>query len=253
MLGLTLGTVNHCGDGDKGMAPAVAMWPTALAVTGGRSGATGEWSTRRTGWSPGPLAPGRAVESGAAPVAADPELKLLIDRARTGNTEALGGLYDRYSPAIYRYLYRRTSDAALSEDLTGTVFLRMLEALKKDQAWDESFSGWLYRIAHNLLTDHMRARSRRPETELPETLPASHEPRLDDRVERTMANDAIQKAINQLKPEYTEVLLMRFTEGLSHADVAARLGKTETAVKVTQHRALKALRSRLGGWVEEQA
>jgi RNA polymerase sigma-70 factor (ECF subfamily) len=183
-------------------------------------------------------------------VALDPELALLIDRARGGHTDALGTLYDRYSPAIYRYLYRRSGDAVLSEDLTGTVFLKMLEALKKGQAWDDSFSGWLYRIAHNLLTDYMRARGRRPESELPETLPAGGT-RLEDRVERAIATEAVRKALHQLKPEYTEVLLMRFTEGLSHADVAARLGKTETAVKVTQHRALKALRSRMSSWVEE--
>lgn len=196
--------------------------------------------------------PGQAAVLGgrAAAVAPDAELQRLIDRARTGHPQALGQLYDRYSPAIYRYLYRRTGDAVLAEDLTGTVFLRMLEALRKDQAWDDSFSGWLYRIAHNLLTDHMRARGRRPETDLPETLPMGGT-RLEDRVERNLAMEAVRKAIHQLKPEYTEVLLLRFTEGLSHADVAARLGKTETAVKVTQHRALKALRSRLGAWVED--
>lgn len=207
--------------------------------------ALGGWSSRgRVG-----QADSRPARRGNS-VALDPELAQLIGRARDGHTDALGALYDRYSPAIYRYLYRRSGDAVLSEDLTGTVFLKMLEALKKGQAWDDSFSGWLYRIAHNLLTDYMRARGRRPESELPETLPAGGA-RLEDRVERAIATEAVRKALHQLKPEYTEVLLMRFTEGLSHADVAARLGKTETAVKVTQHRALKALRSRMSTWVEE--
>jgi RNA polymerase sigma-70 factor (ECF subfamily) len=237
------------------MALVVPMWPRVLPRSGraGPLAAAGElapqgWARRAAGGHAAPEA--REVEGG--PVAVEPELQLLIRRARDGHPDALGALYDRYSPAIYRYLYRRSGDAVLSEDLTGTVFLRMLEALKKDQAWDESFSGWLYRIAHNLLTDHMRARGRRPESDLPETLPAGGT-RLEDRVERDIAADAVRKALTHLKPEYTEVLLLRFTEGLSHADVAERLGKTETAVKVTQHRALKALRARLGSWIDEGA
>jgi RNA polymerase sigma-70 factor, ECF subfamily len=223
--------------------------------SGAEPTAAAETVAPRAGW-PSAAALGASlplgVAGGVGTVAADAELQRLIDRARTGHPQALGQLYDRFSPAIYRYLYRRTGDVALAEDLTGTVFLRMLEALKKDQAWDDSFSGWLYRIAHNLLTDHMRARGRRPESDLPETLPMGGT-RLEDRVERNLATEAVRRAINQLKPEYAEVLLLRFTEGLSHADVAARLGKTETAVKVTQHRALKALRARLGAWVEDMS
>jgi RNA polymerase sigma-70 factor (ECF subfamily) len=232
------------------MALVVLSWPTGAPSGGaGILARSAEWAAQPAAWPPSgaPAAPA-TVRSGSS-VAVDAELAGLIDRARGGQPEALGALYDRYSPAIYRYLYRRSGDAALAEDLTGTVFLKMLEALRKDQAWDDSFSGWLYRIAHNLLTDYMRARSRRPEADLPETLPAGGT-RLEDRVERGIATDAVRKALYQLKPEYTEVLLLRFTEGLSHADVAERLGKTETAVKVTQHRALKALRSRLGNWID---
>jgi RNA polymerase sigma-70 factor (ECF subfamily) len=230
------------------MALLVPMWPNAMPRRGGGSTDAAVSGASATSWvtdKPRPApARGRSMPL-------EPELAQLIERARCGQTDALGALYDRYSPAIYRYLYRRSGDSVLAEDLTGTVFLRMLEALKKEQAWEDSFSGWLYRIAHNLLTDHMRARGRRPESELPETLPAGGT-RLEDRVDRAIATDAVRKALYQLKPEYTEVLLLRFTEGLSHADVAARLGKTETAVKVTQHRALKALRLRLGSWLPEE-
>lgn len=233
------------------MTLVLSMWPNSMLRRGAADEGGSEAAASLPAWAPprtSVAAPRTATEG--VPVTADTELQQIIARARDGNTEALGMLYDRYSPAIYRYLYRRTGDGVLSEDLTGTVFLKMLEALKKNQAWDTSFSGWLYRIAHNLLTDHMRARGRRPESELPDTLPTGGT-RLEDRVERDIATDAVRKALHQLKPEYTEVLLMRFTEGLSHADVAARLGKTETAVKVTQHRALKALRVRLSTWVEE--
>jgi RNA polymerase sigma-70 factor (ECF subfamily) len=174
---------------------------------------------------------------------ADTELQGLLAGARRGDPEALGALYDRYSPAIYRYLYRRCGDAALAEDLTGTTFLRMLEAIDESQAWTQSFSGWLYRIAHNLLTDHLRARSRHPESELPESLAGSIRP--EERIGRLLETDTVREAINRLKAEYAEVLILRFAEGLSHARVAEHLGKSEGAVKVMQHRALKALRVQL--------
>jgi RNA polymerase sigma-70 factor (ECF subfamily) len=174
---------------------------------------------------------------------AEAELQDLLAQARDGDTAALGVLYDRYSPAIYRYLYRRCGDAALAEDLTGTTFLRMLEAIHQSQAWRQSFSGWLYRIAHNLLTDHLRARSRHPESELTETFTAGQRP--DERLVSKLEAGAVRDALNRLKPEYAEILVLRFAEGLSHAQVAGQLGKTEGAVKVMQHRALKALRAQL--------
>ena len=74
--------------------------------------------------------------------------------------DALGELYDRYELKIYNYIYRRTSNQTLAEDLTAQVFLKMLEAIHNDKTWHSSFSGWLYRIAHNLVIDHYRTRDR---------------------------------------------------------------------------------------------
>ncbi|NIR03623.1 MAG: sigma-70 family RNA polymerase sigma factor, partial [Gemmatimonadales bacterium] len=68
----------------------------------------------------------------------------------------LGELYDRYAPRVYAYVYRRVSDAQLAEDLTGDVFLRVLQAVKSERYWQTSFQAWLYRIAHNLVVDHYR-------------------------------------------------------------------------------------------------
>ena len=76
--------------------------------------------------------------------------RALLERAREYDPAALGEIYDRYAVRIYNYIYRRLGDAHLAEDLTADVFVKMLEAIRYSVSWRISFSGWLYRIAHNL-------------------------------------------------------------------------------------------------------
>jgi RNA polymerase sigma-70 factor (ECF subfamily) len=172
------------------------------------------------------------------------EERLLFERAKQSDEAALAEIYDRYSPAVYRYLYRRLGDEVVAEDLTAQVFLQMLEAIHSHNTWETSFSGWLFRIAHNLLADHFRRSARRPTVALSELIPAKD----GDPVpiaERSVTMDQLREAINHLKPDQVEVLLLRFGEGLSHAETSRILGKSEGAVKVIQFRALRALRKEL--------
>ena len=87
----------------------------------------------------------------------------LLERAKLYDDAALAELYDRYAPRIYAYIYRRTSDAHLAEDLTGDAFVRVLQAIQSERFWHTSFQAWLYRIAHNLVVDHYRRQSRATE------------------------------------------------------------------------------------------
>jgi RNA polymerase sigma-70 factor (ECF subfamily) len=80
----------------------------------------------------------------------------LLERAKEYDQEALGELYDRYAPRIYAYIYRRVGNAHLAEDLTGDVFVRLMQAIQSERFWRTSFRAWLYRIAHNLVVDHYR-------------------------------------------------------------------------------------------------
>jgi len=182
----------------------------------------------------------------AAGVPADDAwLDRTVAAARDGDAEALGALYDRFSPEIYRYLARRCGDVATAEDLTSIVFTKVLEALDRGLGWRASFVGWLYRIAHNVLADHVRAARRRPQAELPETLsdPAADEPSAEGH--RALEAEWLTQALDTLKPRHAEVVALRFAEGLSLEQVAQRTGMSVAAVKVTQHRALNALRRRL--------
>jgi RNA polymerase sigma-70 factor (ECF subfamily) len=167
----------------------------------------------------------------------------LLERASQLEDDALAELYDRYELKIYNYIYRRTSDPTLSEDLTAQVFLKMLEAIHNGRAWHSSFSGWLYRIAHNLVIDHYRVRDRQKSVSLDET-PNMIDP--DDNpveaAEVRLDAEYLQAAIRRLTDDQAQVISLRFLEGYSFGEIADMMDKTEGAVKALQHRAVATLR-----------
>jgi len=174
----------------------------------------------------------------------------LIAQARQGDTAALSAIYDQYAEKIYIYLYHRLGDRQLAEDLTGDVFVRMVEAAETPRFADTSLSGWLYRIAHNLLVDHFRRH--REEVALTEESPMPATPAGSGEgpaaiVERKLAQDGLRKALEVLTEEQRQVIVLRFGEGLTAREVAETMGKQENAIWQLQHRALNGLRRALAG------
>jgi len=176
-------------------------------------------------------------------VAADIDDTRLYEQAKAFDPVALGTIYDRYSDKIYSYIYHRVGDPNLAEDLTALTFTKMLEAIRRGRAWRTSFSGWLYRIAHNLVIDHYRKRGRVQQVSL-DMGPPLHATGSDpyERAQQTLQQEALRKAINQLTDDQATVIVMRFLQGYSIAEVAAAMGKTEGAVKALQFRAVERLR-----------
>ena len=165
----------------------------------------------------------------------------LLKRAKAYDPVALAELYDRYAPKMYTYIYRRVSGAALAEDLTSELFLRMLQAIRNEQVWRDSFVAWPYRIAHNLVVDHYRRQPAAPSVSLGEALVASG----DDPVATTengMARERLRAAISCLTPEQQEVLALRYGEGMTAREAAQVLQKTPGAVEALKHRGVAALR-----------
>lgn len=165
----------------------------------------------------------------------------LLQQARAYDEDALGELYDRYAPRIYAYIYRRVEDGATAEDLTGEVFLRMLQAIRGDKLWRTSFRGWLYRIAHNLVVDHYRRRPPAPMVPLDERL-TTGEGNPAQEVAGRFSRQRLQAAIRRLTEGQQEVLALRFGEQLTSREVAEIMDKSISAVEGLQHRALVALR-----------
>jgi len=168
-----------------------------------------------------------------------------VERAAARDPEAIAKLYDLYAPKIQSFIYHRTSDPLVTEDLTGQVFLRMLEAMRGGKGWRTSFSGWIYRIAHNLVVDYYRKRSQATYTNIDETphLPAS--PHYSDPYQATAAkleNAALLRAINQLTEDQAQVITLRFLEGYNISEVAEMMNKSEGAIKALQFRGMATLR-----------
>jgi len=169
----------------------------------------------------------------------------LIERAKRYDQKAISELYKRHVQSIYRYIYYRVGDVNVAEDLTADVFLRALEGLEGFTYRGIPFSAWLHRIAHARVTDYFRQQARRELLPLDERLVAT-EKGLQAMLEARLDHEELQSAIAQLTTDQQQVIILKFVEGLSNAEVARILGKSEGAVKSLQHRALNSLQRIMG-------
>lgn len=172
-------------------------------------------------------------------------LDALIQQARQGDAGAISTLYREFSPAIYRYIMYRVPAESDAEDLTAEVFLRMVEALPGYQPTGAPFEAWLYRIAAARVADFHRRRGRQAVTPLSDVL-ADEAPQPEERLEASIEMDTLREALSHLPEDQQTLLLLRFVENKSHREVAEILGKSESAVKTAQYRALTRLAELLG-------
>jgi RNA polymerase sigma-70 factor (ECF subfamily) len=169
----------------------------------------------------------------------------LIARARRGDREAFAELYQRYLPMIYAYVRARVFNDHDAEDLTEQVFLRAFQSLDRYRRRGWPYSAFLYRVARNVLVDHIRrARPVLPE-EAAEAHPdpaASTDETLIQREER----QRLQQALDRLPEDYQEVIRLRLLMSMPTAEAAQWLGRSEGAVRILLYRAVQALRRELG-------
>ena len=169
----------------------------------------------------------------------------LVRRA-SYDAEAFGLLYERHVRRIYNYIYYRTGDHHDAEDLTARVFQRALSHVQSFVDKGVPVSAWLYRIAHNLVANWHRDRSRRPMVPLEENLAASAPADYPEAEALTAEEDrALLDRVRRLPADRQQLLILKFVERLSNAEIAEITGKTEGAVKSLYHRTLKALREDL--------
>jgi RNA polymerase sigma-70 factor (ECF subfamily) len=163
----------------------------------------------------------------------------LVVRAKAADHQALTTIYERYSPAIYRYIYYRVGDAELAEDIRAEVFLRMLEGMGRyeDRGWP--LSAWLYRIAHDRTVDTLRRRRTRAQLPLEAWAGTSDGP--ESTIDVQLDWEELHRTINRLTEDQRKVIQMRFLMDMSVQEVAYALGRSEGAVKALQHRGIQAL------------
>jgi RNA polymerase sigma-70 factor, ECF subfamily len=172
--------------------------------------------------------------------------QLLVSAAQ-GDLDAFGSLYERYVERIYNYIYYRTGSTYDSEDLTERVFMRAMRHIGNYHDRGLPLSAWLYRIAHNLVANWHRDNNRRKEIPLDEGfISYRHGEHPETELLRLEERERLLGAIRSLPAERQQLLILKFVEHLSNAEIGQIMGRTEGAVKSLYHRTLLAVRREFG-------
>jgi len=231
-------------------APALAgpSWLLSEVVDVGSAGHTLRPGDSAPGMPSDPASgphPGGDADQARSSVADRAEgdrLIALVELARGGDADAFGLLYDHYHVSVYRFVYYRVGSVALAEDLTSETFFRALRSMASFRWQGKDFGAWLMTIARNLTTDHFKAGRTRLEYATEDMSP--HDGSIEgpeSAVLASMTNQALLAALTSLPHEQQECLVMRFLQGLSIAETAKVLGRSDGAVKQLQLRAVRNL------------
>ena len=166
----------------------------------------------------------------------------LVELARGGDSEAFGLLYDHYQGSVYRFLFYRTRSVQLAEDLTSETFFRALRSMSNFRWQGKDFGAWLMTIARNLATDHFKAG--RTRLELTTEDMSAHDDSTEGPEASVLAgltNEILLVALKALPDEQRDCLVMRFLQGMSIAETAAVLGRSDGAIKQLQLRGVRNL------------
>lgn len=170
----------------------------------------------------------------------------LVDLAKADEKDAFGELYERYVEKIYNYIYYRTGNHHDAEDLTARVFFRAMGHIESYTERGVPFQAWLYRIAHNLVANWHRDRGRRKVIPLDEFIASSLKSDGPDRqAEENEERARLLNAIRRLPEDRQQLLVLKFVEHLSNAEIGEIMDRTEGAIKSLYHRTLMTLRDEL--------
>lgn len=170
--------------------------------------------------------------------------KSLLQRAREFDREALAEIYDTYSPEIFRYACRLTGSTDQAEECLSETFTRLLQALYHGQGPKDYLRAYLFRTAHNWITDQYR-RGAPPGVSLEAEQIIDDQPHPTQVADDRMEQERVRTALRLLTPDQRQVMVMRYIEDWSNDEIAQALDKPVGAVKALQHRALGTLRKLL--------
>jgi len=224
---------------------------SAMAGVGVRGAGSSFLMSEAVDYTPtgtGPRAgPGRGSDSeqacsSEADEAEATRLIALVELARGGDSEAFGQLFDHYHTSVYRFIYYRVSSVALAQDLASETFFRALRSMSSFRWQGKDFGAWLMTIARNLTADHYKSGRTRLEYTTEDM--GAHDSSTEgpeNAVLASLTNETLLKALSDLPTEQQECLIMRFLQGLSIAETAKILGRSDGAVKQLQLRGVRNL------------
>jgi RNA polymerase sigma-70 factor (ECF subfamily) len=161
-----------------------------------------------------------------------------VARAREGDEDGIRLLYLRYADRVYSHVCTIVHDEHAAEDVTQTVFARLERKLQHYEPRVVPFGAWITRVAHNAAIDHIRA-----QRQIPCEVVRDPETMLEDLGRERL--ESLRAALATLPVDQREVLVLRFVLGLSSAEIAARIGRSENAVNALQHRGRRKLQAEL--------
>jgi RNA polymerase sigma-70 factor (ECF subfamily) len=165
-------------------------------------------------------------------------------QVRRQSEARLASLYEEYYDRIARYARVHIGDRTEAEDIAGEVFLKALDSLDSYQERGVPMQAWLFRIAHNLVVDHLKKKAKLKTVPI-ETIPLEGSTDPVKLAERNMELERVNLAMTQLTREQREVLSLRFLGGLTSQEVGHILQKKDSAVREMQRAAIEKLRQLL--------
>ncbi len=170
------------------------------------------------------------------------DIQALVTRARNGDTQAFGALYDTYVDAVYRFVFFRVGTHEDAEDITETAFVSAFEHIGTFEERGLPFEAWLFRITRNKIIDHYRKHKPRvslddiQDTEDPKQNP-------EEAVHRRLTKEYIMKQLTLLPQSYQEIIILKYIEERENEEISQLLDKPIAHVRVLQSRAIAKLRS----------
>jgi len=167
----------------------------------------------------------------------------ILTKCRSGALEEFGQIYDWYVKKIYRFIYYKTFNKPLTEDLTSQTFLKTMENIQRYDPAKGNFSSWLYRIARNVTIDHFRTEKKTQNIDDLWDLQTKEDVASD--VQNRLKLAEVKGYLRKLKPIQQEVVLMRVWGEYSHQEIATNLGISEANCKMIFIRTIKKLQKDL--------
>jgi RNA polymerase sigma-70 factor (ECF subfamily) len=166
--------------------------------------------------------------------------QVILERAKRFEAQALEEIFDAFSQRIYRYAYRLLGDEELARECMSETFSRFLGALKRKSGPDTYLQAYLYRIAHNWVTDYYRNKTP-PTLPLDMDLPADPADDPHQRLVDENTKQQLRQALTLLTPDQRQVIVLKFLEDCENESIADSMNKPVGAIKALQHRGLEAL------------
>ena len=170
----------------------------------------------------------------------------LLRQAQRHQRDALRLIYERYFPPIYQFIRLRINNREQARDIAADVFLDLMMALRGDNPPRSNLRAWLFRVARNKVYDHYGKEKQLPLTTLEDWIPNQHEESPESRLLDSLRVERIRKILNMLGSEQQEVIILRFGQGLNLKETADIMGRSVSAIKSLQFRAVENLRELIG-------